>query len=279
MDRGSEADNHQGDNMTTALATVNQTPSASLAFEPSDIESAFNLAGLLVRSKLLPRSLSTPEAAFTVIMAGRELGLTAMQSLRSLHVIEGKPVMSADLMMALCLRSPICDHFRLVESTDTKATFEAKRTGQDAVRLSFTIDQAKAAGLVGKDNWKKFPAAMLRARCVAALARIVFADLMLGIYDTDEIGPKENRIPEQVQVEVVTGDFGDEADDGKPSPVDAALIEFARAESLEALGKARSDFGALKLRLDDETKATLRAAYDEASKRLAQPAPASVEAA
>jgi hypothetical protein len=265
--------------MTTALATVNQNTSAALAFEPSDVESAFHLADLLVRSKLLPRSLSTPEAAFTVIMAGRELGLTAMQSLRSLHVIEGKPVMSADLMMALCLRSPVCERFRLVESTDTKATFEAKRIGQEPVRMSFTIEQAKAAKLVDKDNWKKYPAALLRARCIAALARVVFADLMLGIYDTDEIGPREQRIPVATSVEVATGDFGDEPDDGKPGPVDAALVEFARAESLEALGKARSDFGALKLRLDDETKATLRASYDEASKRLAQPAPASVEAA
>jgi len=258
--------------MTTALATTtNQTTSAALAFEPSDVASAYRLCEILVASRLLPRALNSPEAAFTVIMAGRELGLTAMQSLRSLHVIEGRPVMSADLMMALCLRSPVCEHFRLITSTDVIATYEAKRRGQEPVRLSFTIEQAKAAKLTGKDNWIKFAAAMLRARCVAALARIVFADLMLGVYETDEIGPAQQaqvvRATRHVEYEEQEAPAL-EASDDKPSPVDAALIEFGRAATVEALSKSRSDFGALKLRIDDATKATLRRAYDEAKAKL-----------
>ena len=79
--------------MTTSLALY--------AFEPPGIPEAVKLAQILVASRLLPRAISTPEAAVTVIMAGRELGLTAMQSLRSIHIIEGKPTMSADLMVAL----------------------------------------------------------------------------------------------------------------------------------------------------------------------------------
>lgn len=184
--------------MNNALATIPAhvstiTPSASLAFEPSDIDGAIRLANILIASRLMPEALRTPEAAFAVIMTGRELGLTTMQSIRSIHVIKGKPVMSADLMIALAKRSPECIYFRLVESTDTIATYETKRTGDtEPTRLSFTIEQARTAELMGNGTWKKFPAAMLRARCAAALCRIVYADRLLGVYETDELAPGSN---------------------------------------------------------------------------------------
>lgn len=265
--------------MTTALATVPNT-SAGLAFEPSDVESAIRLATILVGSKLLPRSLSTPEAAFTVIMAGRELGLTAMQSLRSLHVIEGKPVMSSDLMLALCLRSPLCESFALVESTDSVATYKAKRAGQEPVTLSFTAKQAEAAGLLNKDNWKKFRAAMLRARCIAALARIVFADLMLGVYETDEIAPP-GRMPDVVSTRVVEAfdAVADGVSDETAAAVDAALAAFAAAPTLAALSGQRSAFAALRLHISADQKTALRAAYDAATARLTPAADAPTEAA
>jgi hypothetical protein len=109
-----------------------------------------------------------------------------MQSLRSIHVIEGKPSCSADLILALCKRRPeVCRYFRLVRSDATVATYETLRDGRPApTTLSFTIEQAKSASLTGKDNWKKYPEAMLRARCIAALARAVYPDLVLGVYET-----------------------------------------------------------------------------------------------
>lgn len=242
---------------STALATTSPTPVASLAFEPSDVESAFNLAKILVESKLLPRSLSTPAAAFTVIMAGRELGLTAMQSLRSLHVIEGKPVMSADLMVALCLRSSVCESFRLVESTDKVATYEATRKGEKPVRLSWTKEQAQTAGLLGKANWKNHLPDMLRARCKAALARIVFPDLMLGIYDADEIGPAQQVVP---TVEVVNYDEPLDAEHPNAALARDAIAAFEAADSLEALGEARAKLTGVKFSKEDG--AALKAAYE-----------------
>lgn len=170
--------------MTTALATTNQ---ATLAFEPAGIGEAYDTASKLVKSGMLPDSIRSPEAALAVIMAGRELGLTAMQSFRSIHIVKGRVVLSADLMVALCKRSPDCEYVQIVESTDKVATYEAKRRNEPApVRMSFTFDQAKAAGLTGKDVWRSFTAAMLRARCAAAICRAVFPDLLLGVYETDE---------------------------------------------------------------------------------------------
>jgi len=61
--------------------------------------------------------------------------------------------------------------------------------------MSFTIEQAQRAGVTGKDNWKKYPEAMLRARCISALARAVYPDVVLGIYETDELEPVHTSRP------------------------------------------------------------------------------------
>lgn len=174
-----------------------QAPDESRAFEPRGIAEAVQLAKLLVASRLLPKSVTTPESAFAIIATGRELGLTAMQSLRSIHIIEGKPTLSADLVAALVKsRRDICQWFRLVESTDQVATYETHRVGEPSpTRMSFTISDANRAGVTGKDNWRKYPAAMLRARCITALARAVYPDLAMGVYDPDEMAPEAPPTP------------------------------------------------------------------------------------
>lgn len=171
-----------------ALAKANG-PDATRAFEPGSISEAMHLAQVLVASRLLPRAVGTPEAAFAIIATGRELGLTAMQSLRSIHVIEGKPTLSADLVAALVkIRSDVCEWFRLVDSTDQRAVYQTKRRGEpEPTTMAFTMADAQRAGVTGKDNWRKYPAAMLRARCITALARAVYPDLAMGIYDPDEV--------------------------------------------------------------------------------------------
>lgn len=178
----------------TALAVVapSSVTNATTQLEPSTAEQAFWLASQLVKSGLLGKNINKPEAAFAIILAGRELGLTAMQSLRSIHIIEGKPTLSSDLMVALVKRSPTCRSFKLVESTNDSATYETDRIGEGVTRMSFTIEDAKLAGLAGKDNFRKYPAAMLRARCIAALARVVYPDVLVGIYEENELSAESS---------------------------------------------------------------------------------------
>jgi hypothetical protein len=96
--------------------------------------------------------------------------------------------MSADLAVALTKRHPSCRYFRVVSSDDKAATYETLREGDpEPTRMAFTAEQARQAGL-GGDNWRRYPAAMLRARCSLALARAVYSDIMLGVYDPDELG-------------------------------------------------------------------------------------------
>lgn len=214
------------------------------AFEPRDITEGYQLAKLLISSGLMPRGIQRPEAAFAIIAAGRELGLTAMQSLRSIHIIEGKPTLSADLVAALCKSRPeVCKYFRLVESTDRVARYETLRAGEpEPTTMSFSIEDAQRAGVTGKDNWKKYPAAMLRARCITALARAVYPDLAMGVYDPDEVVPEPMYAG---QAQVITAPA---APASSPSVADERVFQdlcerLDQAESTPALNAVASASG------------------------------------
>lgn len=169
------------------------------------------MAKALAPATILPAVLKQSPANLVVIMmTGAELGMSPMQAVRSIHLIEGKPTLSADAIAALCMRHrDVCEELTLVESTDTKATYRAKRAGaSQPVTLSFTIEQAGKAGLAGRGNWAKYPAAMLRARCIAAICRAVFPDLVAGLYeaDSEELGaaPIERDVtPAQAKGEAI----------------------------------------------------------------------------
>lgn len=155
---------------------------------PRTFDEAKSMSSTLSKASLLPAALRGKEAdVLMTVMAGAELGLGPILSIRSIHVIEGKPTLSADLIAALCLRrADVCEYLQPVESSAVKATYSAKRKGAPAaVTMSFTLEEAKQAGLAGKGNWSRYPAAMLRARCISAICRAVFPDLVGGLYDSD----------------------------------------------------------------------------------------------
>ncbi len=223
-----------------AIIPTPQAPSASTQLEPHSAEQAFTLAQHLVKSGLLGRNIQRPEAAFAIILAGRELGLTAMQSLRSIHIIEGKPTLSSDLMAALVMRSPTCRYFQMVESTNTVARYETQRVGAaKPTTMSFTIEDAKLAGVTGKSNWKTYPAAMLRARCIAAICRVVYPDLLMGIYETDEIAPS-NAMPQTREPAPITDEPQRDTSETDFNEVVADWSTKMKAvETLEALEAVR----------------------------------------
>lgn len=154
---------------------------------PKTIEETRSLSKELALSNLMPAALrKKPEDLFAIVLTGAELGLAPMQAVRGMHIIEGKVSLSADLMGALVKRSPVCEYLTLVESSGTVATYRTKRKGEPGETvISFTLEQAHAAGVTGKGNWAKYPDAMLRARALSAICRAVYPDLCLGLYDSE----------------------------------------------------------------------------------------------
>ena len=146
------------------------------------------LSGDFQGSLLLPRHLRNPADLALVMHMGDVLGIDPRQAIWSMHVIDGKPSMSADLMAAVCMRSQACEYLMPVMVTSTRCEYAAKRRGWPAeVRMSFSWEDAQRAGLTSRDNWKKYPSAMLKARCLTMICRSTFPDLLAGVYDGDEL--------------------------------------------------------------------------------------------
>ncbi len=244
------------------------------AFEPRSIREGLELAKTLFASRLLPKAVASTEAAFTIMATGRELGLSSMQALRSIHIIEGKPTLSADLAVALAKRHPDCEFFMLVESTDKIATYETKRRGEPRpTRLSFTIEDAARAGLTGKDNWKKYGPAMLRARCSIALVRVVYPDAVLNLYDPDEL---DRESPRQVSVDArptsepatIAANF--EPDDAELANQFAARVEAAATRQELASVAVEMSAAERTSRISAASVQRLKDLYLSAKKRFAK---------
>jgi hypothetical protein len=149
---------------------------------------AERLAKILFDSRMFS-AYGTPQAVLSTIMVGRELGVPAMGSLRTVHVIDGKHSLSASLMVALILKSGMCEYFDPISFSDTEATFETKRKGaRNPVKLTHTLEMAKMAGLVKPGSgWVKNPTDMLTARAQSRLARLVYPDLLASLYTPEEL--------------------------------------------------------------------------------------------
>lgn len=188
-------------------------------FAPGSFNELMEFSKVVAGSSLVPKSFrGKPQDVLAAVAAGAELGLTPMLSIRSIYIVDGMPTLKADLQVAVAKRHPSCVYFRCTESTDTSCTYETLRKGSpEPESLTFTMDDAKKAGLTHKNNWKNYPAAMLRARCSAGLGRMVYPDAGLaGVYDPDELGADTDFAP-QARVE-------------PQSTLDAAIPETVTAE-------------------------------------------------
>ena len=187
-------------------------------------DTMLKLATAIVKGGLIPSAIKTPEAALGVLLKGRELGLAPMQSFDSIDVIQGKPTLKPQAMLALIYSSPIYGSFRVDSSDDKAATVTMARRGGKPHGETFTMADAKALGLSDKANWKSQPATMLKWRAVSACARVVFPDVIQGMYTPEEIGQES----EQVEVAFV---------DEEPAPASPQMLDKALAARLhKALG-------------------------------------------
>lgn len=126
-----------------------------------------------------------PESVFAAVLFGEEMGLGPMQSLTQIHVIEGKPSISPELMRALVFKAGHRIDIKL--ASETKAVLYGKRSdsGSEAT-VEWTMQDAQRAGLAGRGAWKTYPRAMLMARATSELCRMLFPDVVAGLSYTPE---------------------------------------------------------------------------------------------
>ena len=160
--------------------------------------------------------IKTPAQAFHIILMGRELGVGPVTALGSINIINGKPSCSAELMQALIYRDHGDNALLWDESTNEVATLSySRRTWAGRKIHSFSMTDAKRAGLGGQ-NWTKYPASMLRARCVSAVARMAFSDVISGLSLPEEVGTLEDGFDGILPSEASVGYYEDTGQGASP---------------------------------------------------------------
>ena len=167
----------------------------------SSLEDVRRVALMLAQSNYFDAKAAQGDTAIaqlaTKILAGREMGYGPFASVQGIHVIQGKPVISANLMAAAVKRSGRYDYrVRKLDNDGCEVEF-FQRTGdkwESLGKSAFTRDDAKAAGLLGKDNWSKFARNMFFARALSNGIRWFAADVFDGsaAYTPDELGVTED---------------------------------------------------------------------------------------
>lgn len=151
-------------------------------------EATMAVAREISNTQFVPESYrGKPDAVVAAILTGREMGIGPMQSLRQIHMIDGRPSFSADLMMAKMRAGGVV--VLETETTEQRAWIKARRkdTGEEA-EVEWTTADAEKAGLLSKRNWKTYPGDMLWARAVGRLARRLGSDLLGGlVYSKEEM--------------------------------------------------------------------------------------------
>jgi hypothetical protein len=159
---------------------------------------AIELGHVLARSGYFEDARDPAQAAVRV-MVGMDLGLSPTASLLGIHafnegartvfVIEGK-------LLAALIKSRDGYDYRIDERTPEKVSITFVRDGVDLEPvIDWTIEDAKRAGLTGKDNWVKFPREMLTWRALVEGTRIHFPEILVGqpLYTEAEFEPSELR--------------------------------------------------------------------------------------
>lgn len=167
------------------------------AIVPHDLDSAYRLAKAVHMSGLAPKGLEKPEAIMIAIMHGMEVGLPPMMALQKIAVINGRPTIWGDGALGLVRGSGVCEYVtEKIEGTgdNRTAVCTAKRKGEpEPITRRFSIADAKRASLWDKGGpWKQYPERMLAMRARAFALRDGFADVLGGLYLTEELQGTEN---------------------------------------------------------------------------------------
>lgn len=144
------------------------------------------LAESIANTDFVPKALrGKPAAIMAAILYGRELKMGPLKALQTIHVIDGRPGISAEMARAMAFSEGHSIHIE--ESTTERCIARGKRANADEwVQVTWTMDDAKRAGLAGKDNWRKQPRRMLQARATGELCHLLFADAIGGMPFTIE---------------------------------------------------------------------------------------------
>lgn len=177
------------------------------------LDAAIKCSELIAASSFCPKGyMGQAGNVLVALQMGQELGLKPMQALQNIAVINGRPSLWGDAMIAVCRQSK--DWEFVTESYDEVskvATCIAKRKNEPEVIRTFSVDDAKVAGLLGKDGpWKTYPKRMCQMRARGFALRDCFSDMLRGIISKEEAEdmPRERIDYSNAKVTIIEGNVG-----------------------------------------------------------------------
>ena len=171
----------------SALTVTNQR-----GFAPATLTEAITFSEMLSNSNMVPKAYQNkPQDILVCVQWGMEMGLAPMQALQNIAVINGKPSVYGDAMMALVQASAVCDdveeYFENEGTPNPVAVCVAKRKNRKPVVAKFSVEDAKRAGLWGKQGpWSAYPKRMMQMRARGFALRDAFPDVLKGLISAEE---------------------------------------------------------------------------------------------
>jgi len=237
----------------------------NFSLTPSSLAEAMEFAGMMSKSSIVPKDYqNNPGNILVAIQWGMEIGLQPLQSMQSIAVINGRPSIWGDAMLALVRSSGLLESIN-EEVTDSKAVCTIKRRGEQEVVREFSMDDAKRAGLTGKQGpWSQYPKRMLQMRARAFALRDVFADVLRGVHVAEEAQDISERdmgaadvvgeVPTASRTSALKAKLLSKQG---PEALDVVLAQIAASTGKEGLAKAKEMAG----KLTEEDRATVADAY------------------
>jgi hypothetical protein len=162
---------------------------------PRNLEEVWRIATAVCQAGLAPKGLEGPERVSVAIMTGLEVGMTPMAAIQRIAVVNGRAVIWGDGALGLVKASGLLLSIEEFTEKDVAYCIVHRRGEQKAVQRTFSVADAKTAGLWGKSGpWTNYPARMLQMRARAFALRDVFPDVLGGLYVGEEVVEGEEKV-------------------------------------------------------------------------------------
>lgn len=268
---------------------MNTLPSTVVA-QPYPLDALERMAERMVKSRLF--GVQNIDQAVTLMLVAQSENLHPAVACRDYHIIQGRPTLKADAMMARFQQAGGRVEWQEYSDEKVSGLFSHPQSPKP-VLIEWTLAQAKRIGLASKDNWKNYPRQMLRARVISEGVRTTYPAIAIGVYTPEEvqdfspaqsekvITPEDERPVSSKSVSQNSwDDLGDEERKEIETLVDCVVAEHGKSGPAASLKLLRDESAGwederMKAALPSRFPKDIKAAWNRVAKaEKAPPAPA-----
>jgi hypothetical protein len=216
------------------------------------IESIEKMANIGSKSGLF--GIKTMEQAAALMLISQAEGIHPAMALRDYHVINTRPTLKSDAMLARFQAAGGRVKWHTLTDVEAAATFTDPWGGE--VKIAWTIEMAKRAGLANKDTWKQYPRAMLRTRVISEGIRSMLPGVVCGVYTPEEVGDfadalvhatsSQPKLPEPVEIQATEVESTPLGLIQKAATMDELRAAFTKAVRTAKTPEEKAEFTAAK---------------------------------